>query len=157
MEKKSILNLRNTKIAQLGFVFKDIEAQAKIMEDLYGMPKFSMRPPLEITGEYRGNQTKYSTKLALSRCFNVQIELIQWIEGDTIHKEFLEQNREGLHHISIIVEDLDSFIQKMANLNIHKIQEVYSGKKIHLAYFDTEMPLGFILEAQEIVKRKRKK
>ena len=44
----------------------------------------------------------------------------------------------------------------MEEKGIEKSQEGYVGKKIHYAYFDTEETLGFLLEVQEVVKRKRK-
>ena len=157
MSNEEILNLGNVKIDQLGFVFKDIEKKAKIMEELYGMPKFAILPPRDITGEYRGKESNYRMKVAVSTCFGVQMELIQWIEGNTIHKEFIDSGREGLHHISIYVDDLAAFIKRMEEKGINKSQEGYVGKKIHYAYFDTEETLGFILEVQEVVKRQRKK
>ncbi|GAH96625.1 unnamed protein product, partial [marine sediment metagenome] len=50
--------------------------------------------------------------LILNKSFQFRVfRNIQLIEGESIYKEFLDQGREGLHHISLFVEDIDSYIE----------------------------------------------
>lgn len=156
MKLEDNLGLNQVKIEQFGFIYHNIEKQAKILEKLFGMPKFVMIPPSEVECEYRGNLNTFKIKIGLSRCFNTQIELIQLVEGESVHKEFLDQGREGLHHLSINVDDMDLFIKKMKELGITKAQEGRVGNKIRYAFFNTEDTLGFILEVHEIMKRRGK-
>jgi len=154
MEKIEI-DFKNLKVDQLGFVYKDIEKQAKIFEELFNMPKFAILPETTQVVKYRGKNSKVSIKVAISRQFNIQIELIQLIEGESIYKEFLDQGREGLHHISLFIEDIDSYIEYFEKRGIEKIYSGAIGRQTY-AYFDTEEILGMFLEVQETRKRKKK-
>jgi hypothetical protein len=65
-----------------------------------------MLPPYVEHINYRGKETEITIKIGFSRNFNVQIELIQLIEGECIYKEFLDQGKEGFQHISCSVENI---------------------------------------------------
>ena len=156
MEKKLNLDLGNLKINQLGYVYRDIKKQAKIMESLYGMPQFAILENKDNIFKYRGKDSKFSTRIAMSRLFNTQIELIQWIEGDCIFKEFLDSEREGLHHFGIFVENLQFYIDEFQKQGINVIHSGQTGPQ-KVAYLDTEKTFGILFEFQETVKRRRSK
>jgi len=150
-----MINLRNHKIDQLGYVYKDAEKQAKIMETTFGIPKFAFlegKNPIN----YRGKELEYSVKIGISRWLGTQIELIQPLEGQSSHTEFLEKGREGLQHISLFVEDIDPYIEDFKKKGFQIIQSGQIGKQ-KFVYFDTEEAFGLIIEFQMTVKRKRKK
>ena len=155
MEKLSMA-LCSMKIDQLGFVFKDIEKQAKIMEEVYGIPKFSFTDDVKHVIDNKGVKTEINIKIGLSRCFGHQIELIQWKSGECIYKDFLDKGREGLQHVSIFVDELDPYIEEFTKKGFHSIHLGQIGKQ-RFAYFDTESTFGLLLEFQETVKRKRKR
>jgi len=147
-------DFKNLKIAQLGFIFKDIKKQAKIWEELFNVPKFSFIPPHTIEYFYRGKKTDVTVSQGFSRCFNLQLEFVQHIEGESYHQEFLEKGKEGLHHISILVENLESYIKQFKKMGIEQISGGQRGKQV-FAHFDTEDSLGILLELQETKKRER--
>ncbi|MFX1387022.1 MAG: VOC family protein [Promethearchaeota archaeon] len=156
MESNLRIDLSNLKIDQLGYVYKDIEKQAKIMENLFKIPKFTFMPNFSGTIKYRGKNSDITSKIAFSRNFNIQIELIQLIEGECIYKEFLDKGRQGLHHLAIFVEGMQSYIDLLDKLNYPIIQSGQIGRQAY-AYFDTEESLGILLEIEETLKRQRKK
>lgn len=87
MENYIHFGLSDFKVEQLGFVYKDIRKQAKIMETFFGIPKFTILGPLEMEIVYRGKQTKWTVSGAFGRLFNnVEIELIQVESGECIHQ-----------------------------------------------------------------------
>ncbi|MFX0073032.1 MAG: VOC family protein [Candidatus Hermodarchaeota archaeon] len=149
-------NLGNLKINQLGYLYKDIEKQAKIIESLYGIPKFAFFENKDNTCKYRGRDSGFSTKIGISRLFNTQIELIQLLEGECIFKEFFDSGREGLHHFGIFVDNLDSYIEEFKKKGIEVVHAAQTGKQ-KFAYFDTEKTFGIYLEFQETIKRKKKR
>jgi len=156
-DKKNLkLNIGDLDIFQLGYVYRDIEKQAKILEEVWRMPKFTFLE--ENTNEviYRGEKSTYTTRIAFSRYFGKQIELIEWISGEGIHKEFIDNGNEGFQHISCMVEGLDDYID---SFNKEGIEAVFIGSigKQYFAYFDTEETLGFIVELQETKKRKKRR
>ncbi|MFW9820541.1 MAG: VOC family protein [Candidatus Thorarchaeota archaeon] len=148
-------NFGNLKIDQLGYVYKDIEKQANLLETIYGLPKFAVLERYDTPCKYRGKDTIISTKLALSRIFNVQIELIQYYKGECVFKEFLDSGREGLHHFGIFVDDLDSIVKEFADKGYEVILQRIIGKQ-KIAYLDTEKDLGILLEFQETIKKRKK-
>ena len=155
MEEFSI-KYGNLKVDQFGYVFKDVEKQAKTMETFFGIPKFTILGPIELDTVYRGKSTKYTVKAAIGRLFdNTELELIQFIDGECIHKEFLDEGREGFHHVSFNVNNLTSLIDEFKTKGINVLQ---SGRLVGLkyVYMDTESLLGIILEFSE-TKRKRSK
>ena len=150
-------NLGNLKIEQLSYVYKDIKNQAKIMEELYGVPTFAqMENITHQDATFRGKEVTITLDYAFSRLLNVQIELQQWKSGDCLYKEFIDEGKEGLHSIGIYVEDLQAFIDEFKKRGIEVLQTGKVGKQ-WFAYFDTEKTFGILLEAQQTIKRRRKK
>jgi hypothetical protein len=158
MSEKTLseLNLGNLEIFQLGYVYKDIEKQAKIMEDVWNMPKFALLPPQTNEVIYRGEKSTYTTKIGMSRYFGKQIELIEWVSGEGIHKEFLDNGNEGFQHVSCMVEDVDAYIDLFKKQDMGPVFIGSIGKQ-YFAYFDTQETLGFLLELQMTKKREKKK
>lgn len=157
MTEKNKIDLTKIRVDQLGFVFKDVEKQAKIFENLFNIPKFHFIPPFANNVIYRGKEVSATTKYGFSRYFNdIQLELIQHIEGESIYKEFIDQGREGLHHISLFIENMEGYIDKFQKFGYDVI---YSGaiSTQKWVYLDTETDLGVLLELQETFSRKRKK
>lgn len=147
MEKTTKLNLRKTKIIQFGYVYKDIDKQAEIMRTMYNVPKFrywNSGNPVSGKVKYRGKDSYISVKVAQSRLFNIDIELIQWIEGECPYKEFLDQGKEGLHHIMIATPDgAQSVVDGLKKKGIEVLLEV---EELKATYLDTEKSLGIALE-----------
>ncbi|TFG07784.1 MAG: hypothetical protein EU539_04085 [Promethearchaeota archaeon] len=156
MSKKPLeIDLSDLKVAQLGIVVKNAEEQAKIMESIYGMPKFAIMID-KGTVTYRGKESNITLKIAMSRFNNMQIELIELVEGECIYKEFLDSGKEGLQHLSYFVEDLDTYIEAFKKAGFEVIHYGQIGKQ-RFAYFDTKETFGILLEFQETVKRRKKK
>ena len=144
------------KLMQLGYVYKNIKKQAMIMESLYGIAPSAFSEGKTETIVYRGKESVVHISLSISRYFNTQLELIQWNEGECIYKEFLDQGKEGLHHISIFIQDLDKYIDEIKKMGIEIIQSGITGPS-HWVYLDTEETFGTIIEVQEIMSRSRRK
>ena len=111
---------------------------------------------MELDAIYRGKETKFKASGAFGRLFdNIEIELLQHDGGQSLYKEFLEQEKEGLHHVRYEVDDLSAIIEEFKEEGIDVIQ---MGKlmTIKYAYMDTEPNLGIIVEFWEAKKRRRK-
>lgn len=150
-------NLKDLKIDQLSYVYKDIKKQSKVMEELYGVPNFALMENItHQDATFHGKESNIVIDYAFSRLFNMQIELQQWKSGDCLFKEFTEQGKEGLHSIGIYVDDLDAYIEEFKKRGIEVIQTGQVGKQT-FAYLDTEKTFGFLLEISTTVKRRKKK
>lgn len=150
-------NLGNLKIEQMSYVYKDIKKQAKIMEELYGIPKFAVMENINHQdATYRGKEVKIILDYAFSRLINVQIELQGWKSGDCLFKEFIDRGKEGLHSIGLYVEDLDAYIDEFKKRGIGVLQTGQVGKQ-KFVYLDTEKTFGILLEISTTLKRQKKK
>jgi methylmalonyl-CoA/ethylmalonyl-CoA epimerase len=150
------IDFGSLKVDQLGFVFKDIEKQAKIMENMLGLPKFIITSPVPHSIQFRGKESMLTSQIAISRIGSTQIELIKWIDGDSSFKEFLDQGKEGLHHVAIYIEDMDKYIEKFKSKGIGILQ---SGRvlNVRFTFLDSEDKFGFILELLEQISRRKKR
>jgi 4-hydroxyphenylpyruvate dioxygenase-like putative hemolysin len=152
-DKKSGLN--NIKVDQLGFVYKDVEKQAKILEETYNIPKITFFEFHDQIISYHGKETTNSIKLGATQYNNVNIELIQPLGGNNLYQEFIDGGHEGLHHIGMYVDDLDSSIEDFNKKGINPLQmgQIF---KMHYAYMDTQDTFGIIIELLKIIPKKRR-
>jgi len=147
--------LKDHKVDQIGFLYKDVEKQAEKMERMLGLPKFAINPNAKSKVTYRGEEYEMEAKIAISRIMNTQIELIQWLSGECYHKEYLEKYGEGFYHISVIVDDLNPYFELFESLGIELLQERWIGRQ-HVVYFDTKDVLGMVIEIQTTERRRKK-
>ena len=149
------LKLENLKIDQLGYVYKDIEKQAKVMEHLHGVSKIIVFDPVDVEVNYRGVDKTIRMRGGFGTIYDTQIELLQPVEGESIYNEFLNQGKEGFHHICYNVDNLQAVINEYKEANINVIQ---SGKLMtnSYVYMDTEKTLGMIVEFAQQGRRRKK-
>ena len=104
-------------------------------------------PPLRCI--YHGQPANYKIKLATAMTGSVQMELIEYISGDTIHRDFLASERKGIEHVGIFVPDLEEALQPYLSRGVGILQRA-DGLGVkgdgRYAYLDTEIILGTILE-----------
>jgi len=132
-------NLSLSEVGQIGIVVRDFERTAKVLEDL-GLGHFSS---IEIP------HASARLKVGLVNLGGVQLELIQVVEGESIHSRFIRERGEGLHHLGFFVKDLESAVRKFEEkgFNVTERGEVLGVK---YAYLDTERMLGFVIELIQV-------
>ena len=96
----------------------------------------------------RGEEVDGALSLGFARSGDMQIELIQPLEGAGIHFEFLERQGPGIHHFGTLVDDLDASV---AAAERDGLVPVMSGQfaGVRLAYIDTFEELGAYVELIE--------
>lgn len=146
----------NLKIQHINYIYQDAEKHANIMELIFKMPKFEFSEDLDHPAIYRGRDTEFSIKMGVSRCFNTSIEIFEWIKGDSVYKEFVDTQKEGLHHFGVFVENLEECVDYLQKQGIEIIQTGMFPPRLKYAYMDTVKIFGVVIEFCEIVKRKRK-
>ncbi len=141
------------KISQIGIVVKDMAKAVEFYKKLFDLNDI---PAMEMpagSNEIRGETFRSKLKIGFGRVGDIQIEIIQVMEGRSPHSLFLEQGREGFHHIGMYVDDLEVEIKKMAEKGIHVLSRGdIMGTK--WAYMDTEAQAGTIYELIELAKSK---
>jgi 4-hydroxyphenylpyruvate dioxygenase-like putative hemolysin len=129
------------RVDQIGIVVRDAEKAAKHYEQFMGTGAFSFMEGEGIAIVGDGGEVTIKGKLGFAQLGGVQIELIQILDGPSIHVDFLEERGEGIHHIGIFTSDIDGDIAKFKEKGINVLQEGIG--MMRYAYMDTK---PFILE-----------
>ena len=152
MEKKSEAKTVLPPIGQVGIVVKDAEKTAEYYSSTFGIGPFTIQD-LDMRGVMlRGKPTTGNVRIAMAQMGPIQIELIQVLEGAEFYAEFLHTKGEGLHHLGVFIDDLDTYDGLLAELANQGIKPLLSrrGRTVSFAYLDTQAVGGVILELVHI-------
>ena len=128
-------------INQVGVVVHDVEKAAKFMEESFGIKFITFQMP-EARAILRGKEVSFITKIGLARVGNIDLELMQIVQGEHIVKEFLEKHGPGIHHLGIYVDDLNKEVKDWTDRGGKVVQRTAHPDGIGTAYLDTENELG---------------
>ena len=134
-----------SRLCQIAVVVKSIDETVKFYQELFAIGPFEIREANFPNATYYGKKAGYRGKRAFAQLGPVTLELIELIEGKTVHEDFLKEKGEGLHHIGCYVDILDEAVAIMEKQGISVLQ---SGNRPGggYAYMDTEKTLGAIFE-----------
>lgn len=136
-----------TKIDQVGIVVRDLEKSMKEYQQGVGIGPFDV---LDITSEnsnIEGAVSPYHMKIALARNVAVQVELIQVLNGETIHSQFLREKGEGIHHVGMLINGgIEEKIAQLKEQGINVLQRGEIFGRSHFVYLDTGKTSGVIWE-----------
>ena len=156
----SVDALVDGQVFQIAFVMRDLDAALeRYTRVLGGAPWRIFTFSSAIHGEvaYRGEPADFSVQLALNGT-SPQYELIAPQSGRGVHAEWLEEHGEGFHHVGVIVESLDTAVDRMATAGYEAVQTgsgFGAAGDGRYAYFDTARDLGCLVEAVEPPERMR--
>ena len=144
--------ISNVELDQIGIVVNDLDVFTRELTRLFGIGPFRiMEWPVEgidPQATYHGAPGDYRLRLAFAAVGNVQIEVVQPLEGQNIYSDFLREHGPGLHHFRLTIPGFDKGVEAMVN---EGIQNIASGTGVHVgsrwAYFDTSHNLdGVVVE-----------
>jgi catechol 2,3-dioxygenase-like lactoylglutathione lyase family enzyme len=145
MQEEKVQQGTETEIRQIGVVVKDLDKTVQFLTAL-GLGPFTIRTATHPAARVRDKKTSYEVRIALSEQGPVQPELIEHGRGETIQKEFLDQQGEGLHHIFFMVNDLDKTLTRFKQNGLDALQEDRFVGGGGLAYMNTDKIGGIIME-----------
>ncbi len=138
-------------IGQVGIMVRDIHAAMEHYTRVLGIGPFTLHtnsaPPLRV--KYRGHPASYKCHVAIAHHNGIAVELIQYLEGDTIHRDFAQYRGEGLEHLGFYVPNLDEALAAMAERGIGVVQSAEglgAAGDGRYAYVDSTAAIGTILE-----------
>lgn len=139
------------RLVQIGVVVRDLEKSTRALGSLFGIGPFRFvqwpnRPDSKYY--YRGTEEQIRISQAFVQLGDVEVELIQPIEGErNAYKQFLEQHGGGIHHVLFEVQDIDQALEQFAKSGVAVLQ---SGSGIRpgtrWALLDTHELVGFLVE-----------
>jgi len=137
-----------TKTMQIGIVVRDLEATMQRYVDDYGIGPWEI---FEFNAgsandfhEY-GQQVERSWRLATTMVGDVQWELIEPLDDESVYARFLADKGEGVHHVAFACPNFDELVTAQAKRgNELVLSGTFSGYRV--AYLPTDRDLGVVAE-----------
>ena len=123
-------------IDQVGFVVRDLDDALAKYAPLFG--PFTRMDGSVSGATYRGQIEDVELDIGFGHSGETEIEFIEWKSGKSPHREFIEQGREGLHHLRSRVENADDWIEKLSPLGYFPIWYKAYSPEITFAYLERE-------------------
>ena len=132
--RAALENLGLPPIDQIGFVVKSLDEAEQRYAAMFG-------PWTRLDGSvqeamYRGRLADVKLDILFGHSGELEIEFIEWQEGESPHREFIEKGREGMHHVRYRVDDADDWIQRVAVLGFEPIWYKKYSEDIVFAYLE---------------------
>lgn len=138
------------RLVQIGIVVADRKRTTELLSSLFGIGPFRFvewpdRP--EAKYYYRGAEERIRISQAFVQLGDVEVELIQPVEGRNGYQDFLDETGGGIHHVLFEVSDIDPVLRELEKAGVTVLQ---SGTGIRpgtrWALLDTRASLGFFVE-----------
>lgn len=132
MAKESPAKIKCKGINQLAIAVNDLEQVAKNYWTILGIGPwaiFEWEAPLVYDRKYHGQAAWAREKIALAQVGNVQLELVQPVEGPSIYRDWIEEHGEGLHHVNFLVDDVDEAAEILAREGFPSLQSGKFGRR----------------------------
>ena len=130
---EDLKNLGLPKPDQVGFVVKDLERAIEQYDPLFGPFRKTDYGPQKAS--YKGGErTDYDLKFAFGQIGGMEIELSEYVSGDTPHRDFLAKGGEGMHHLRFRVDKADPWIEKLNSIGYEVVWTDRVSPEIAFAY-----------------------
>ena len=145
MEKSTKTGSQSWELTQVGVVVRDMDRAVERLSSLGIGPFESRLLPPDREEWYRGKPHKGNVKINMARIGNVELELVQPVEGESVHKEFLDSKGEGIQHVMFGVDDFDSEVARLTKGGASELLRAKMPGGRGIAYLDLNVG-GIIIE-----------
>jgi methylmalonyl-CoA/ethylmalonyl-CoA epimerase len=153
MTKEPVVRL--PPVEQIGIVVRDADQAAEFFTSAFGWGPFKIIE-VEMKGfTYRGRTGDCRLKMAFARSGDVEIELIEVLEGETPHSDFLKSSGEGMHHLRFRVDDCDAMTAALAKEGVEPLWSQKFPGIAAFAYMKTDKTGGLMVELFEMKEPKK--
>jgi methylmalonyl-CoA/ethylmalonyl-CoA epimerase len=132
--------------SHIGLVVKDIDKTIEFLSSLWGLGPWQ-------SFEYAPRQEDltvgkpFRQKIAHASLGSTVLEVVQHLEGGGPWRDFMETNREGIHHIAFSLSNYDEMVARLQAQGCKMVAGgIFQGKR--WSYFATE-PGGIVVEFGE--------
>jgi methylmalonyl-CoA/ethylmalonyl-CoA epimerase len=97
----------------IGFIVKDVQQTMQDLSSL-GLGPFEQAPMGNIAKrELRGKQVNADSDVWFTDLGKVKLELVQPLEGESLQRETLEREGEGIEHLGFFVDNLEAEVDRL--------------------------------------------
>jgi len=98
-------------------VVRDLDSAIEQFKLLMGIDNFDVvdwpKPGSGTEATYYGKPAQFKLRIGFAQLGNLQLEVIQPVEGKSIYTDFLETHGPGLHHIRFSEKDFDKKVEQL--------------------------------------------
>jgi len=141
--------LRLPKLGQIGYVVTDIDKTMAYYKDTLGISPWIVLDERPDPCIEKGKEVHPLLRIALAYMGPVQMELIQVVEGESLHLNHVRESKGGVHHLGFMVQDLDKRLDACHKMGICILQRGTIkdiGFTVDYAYLDTVDQAGIVIE-----------
>ena len=137
-------------VEQVGIVVRDVDQAVEFFSMALGWGPFTIMES-EMKGfTYGGRTGDCRLKMAFARSGKVEIELIQVLEGETPHSDFLRHHGEGMQHLRFRVDDCEGMLSALAGEGVEPVWGQKFPAMAEFAYLKTDKTSGLMVELFEM-------
>ena len=127
-------------------VVKDIEKNKNYYEAIGIGPWMEYPPLVEYTKlNVMDEKGFFDSRFAYTQIGDLQLQLVQPGEGETIYKEFLETKGEGVFHLGFEVADIDAVEKQLTDSHLEVLASGRRDDGSGFSYLDTRQHAGVTL------------
>lgn len=136
-------------IHQLGLVVPDVERAAGALEG-QGIGPFFIAGGAPVLWLERGEERRVRGRMGLAYYQGIELELLEPLAGSDFYNQGLDpQGRVVLHHIGVLVRDVDAWAEGLAAAGVPvwvRGMLAMGPVNVDFAYMDTVGALGYVFE-----------
>ena len=140
--------------AQIGVVVKNLDNAMNHYSQVFGVGPFQVIEFAPAQHWLKGKPTPIRLNIGIAQWGNLQLELIEVVEGDIPHKWFLDEKGEGVQHLGFIVDNYDQWLSYLKDKGIDVLMnaetDVEGMGHVRAAYLESDRVGGVLFELTEI-------
>ena len=153
--EKLVTALCPGEIQHVGCVVRDLSKSIKHYEEIIGIGPWTTFEFCSSNCFINGKKSDLHLKAgAVQLTPELTLELIEFVSGESCHKDFLEKHGEGVQHLGFVTDEYDQVLKRAEALGIEVLfsaeVEASSMGHVRAAYLDTYDLVGVIFEILEI-------
>jgi methylmalonyl-CoA/ethylmalonyl-CoA epimerase len=133
------------KLKQVGVVVRDLDKAVTRLQSLGFGPFESRTLPPKREEWYRGKPFLVDVKISMANLGDVQLELIQPTQGESPHKQFLDEKGEGIQHVMFGVDDFEKEVAALTEKGASVVLKAIMPGGRTIAYLDLNVG-GLVVE-----------
>lgn len=144
----SIDQIPLTSQLHVGVVVRDMDKTIHLLSSTFGIGPWDINERSYPQEQVIVGKGPFTYKVAFATLGPIELELIEVVEGNTIHSEFLNTKGEGLHHLGFRVPDLEQVVTALQQRGIGVLQSAFR-EGARYAYMDPAEFGGITVEFVE--------
>ena len=124
MEKKPSSRMALGRLSHVGIVVRDMDQAMEYYSSVFGLGPFTTEVYDLKSFIFRGKTASARVKAAIAHSGSIFIELVQVLEGETVHTEFLREKGKGLQHVAFLVRNLDETLSELAKSGVEPVMRL---------------------------------